>query len=153
MPRILKWILYYSVALGSNIFVFIVCKECRFLILLVIAFGNMGIYLISEIIEGTFHKVQVIGSVLTFISFSMLFGYGVYDNIAKRFGGGKPENITLIIDSQKIDLLPKNILISNERMIRAKLIHSSERDYSLKQDSILFTLNKDLFVGYLFEKK
>jgi hypothetical protein len=153
IPRLIKWILSFLVVISSNIFIFIVCKECRFLILLVIFYGNLGIYLISDIIEGKFHKVQIIGSILTFISLSMLFGFGVYDNIAKRFGGGRPEDITLIIDSQKNNLLPKNLMISNETMIKARLIHSSDKEYSLKQDSLLITLNKDLFIGYLFEKK
>jgi len=149
---ILKWILSFIVTISSNAFVFIICKECRFLLLIIFAYGILGIISISDIIEKKYQKAQALSGVLVFVSLAMLFGFGVYDNIAKRFGGGKPENISLLVDSQKVCVLPNNIKISSGNIINAQLIHSSDKEYSLKQDSNLITLNKDIFLGYINKK-
>jgi hypothetical protein len=148
-PLWLKWMLLFIVAISSNVFVFIISKECRFLISLVFVYGILGIISIVNIYDKKYEKAAALGSIFGFISLAMLFGYGVYDNIAKRYGGGKPENITLLVDSQKINVIPDVIKISDGNMIKAQLLHSSDKEYSLKQDSILITLNKDIFVGYI----
>jgi len=152
LSNLLRWIIYFILTIIGNIFVFWVCKECRFLQVMVLTFGIYAVLTISDVFEKKYQVAQMLGNILMLITLAMLFGYGVYDNIAKRFGGGKPESITLLIDVQKLNCIPENIKIIDVNKLNAQLIHSSDKEYSFKQDKIYFTLNKDLFFGYINNK-
>ena len=109
---LLKWLINLLIIIVGNIFIFISCKECQSMIILIIVYGLIGIYIISDIYEKQIQKVQVLGSVFTFISLAVVYGSHVYEDIPKKYGGGKPENITLLIDTTKMNNSNKRIFYS-----------------------------------------
>lgn len=131
----------------SNTFVFIFCESCRVLMFIILSAGIGIIIVLSDIIDKKYHKVQIIGLIFIAISFASIFGTFVYDKIPNKYGGGKSYRTDLIIDSGKYIELQKILHITNDSYLNVEILFKTEKEFLVRKDSLVYTLNRSFFCG------
>lgn len=147
MRRSNRWLISLFYVFLANVFIFVKCESCRSLMVLCFVAGIGILIVLSDILDKKYQKVQAIGTILTIIIFSSIFGYSTYERIPKKFGGGKPYKAQLIIEKNQIAEIGKFLKIDSIHTAEAEIIFETSDEFLLRQDRTSLILSKTLFIG------
>lgn len=113
-----------------------------FSLLCLILYGHIG--------DKSFRYVDLVWWLGPLVISAYIFGFYIYGDIKKEFGGGKYSKIQLILNKKTSDEIYRIFKDSSETGLTksVKLIYENSDYYFISTDSMFFKINKNSFTGY-----
>ena len=152
LNRNVRWILIFIYILSTNFYIFLIFQSCRAFMILTIFCGIGVLLLLSEILDKKYYKVQAVSIILSLVVIASLFGSLVYENIPKKYGGGKPYKTTLLINESKSKYLIETLDFDTTLFFNTEILFETKTEFLVKEDSLVLVLDKTFFHGRIKTK-